>query len=149
MLWTGTSTQKEMVFDRLAALKIATSNVSMHLDEAWRAGLFRQLDGMLDPEEWDFSEEMPKVASFKTLLRLVIHNQIKRRPSLGATSDGRIIAGWIQSKDRFTVECLPDDTVRWVLVKYIDGARTSSAGTSPVSLLHRFLEPYEPSLWFG
>jgi len=139
----------EIAFERLVALKMTASNVAMHLDEAWRGGLFRQLDNMLDADEWDFSDEMPSVGSFKTFLRMIIHNKVRQRPGLGATIDGKIIASWTVGGDRLTVECLPDDTVRWVAVKYIDGKRVSSANTSPVALLRTFLAPYAPEIWFG
>jgi hypothetical protein len=140
---------QEKAFDRLVALKISTSNVSMHLDEAWRAGLFAQLDNMLDPQEWDFSDEMPSTSSFMTFLRMIIHNRVVRRPGLGATTDGKIIAAWTAGHNRLTVECLPDDKVRWVAVKYVDGERVSGASSSPVALLRTFLAPFQPELWFG
>ena len=142
-------TDAESIFDRLAALKIATSNVSMHLEDAWRAGVFRELDGLLDPEEWDLTDEMPSVGSFNTFLRMVIHNRVRRRPGIGATSDGRIVAGWTAGQDRLTVQCLADDKVRWVLFKHVDGERVSNAGTSPAHLFRAYLAPYGPEIWFG
>src|ERR1700735_1244401 len=43
----------EPLFDALAAAKILTSQVAMHLDEGWRDKLFRQLDSLHDPAEWE------------------------------------------------------------------------------------------------
>jgi hypothetical protein len=143
------TSEAERAFDQLVALKMTTADVSMHLDAAWRSGLFKQLDNLLDAEEWDFSDEMPSVGSFKTFLRMIIHNRVKRRPGLGATSDGKIIATWTVGADRLTVECKSNDTVRWVATKYIAGDRVSSANTGPVSLLREFLAPFKPDLWFG
>jgi hypothetical protein len=141
--------EAEQAFDRLVALKMTTAQVSMHLEAAWRAGLFKQLDNLLDAEEWDFSDEMPSVASFSTFLRMIIHNRVGRRPGLGATVDGKIIAAWTTDSDRLTVECQADDTVRWVATKYVNGERVSSANTCPVALLRTFLAPYLPEVWFG
>src|SRR5437899_1761169 len=53
------TTEAEQAFDRLVALKMSASEIAMHLDGAWRAGMFRQLDSLLDADEWDFSEQMP------------------------------------------------------------------------------------------
>lgn len=139
----------ERAFDQLVTLKLATANYSMHLQNAWRTGLFKQLDRLLDEDEWDFSDEMPSEGSFKTFLRLIIHNQVKLMPGIGATSDGKIIAAWTSGKDRLTVECLADDTVRWVLATYENGRRISSASTGPVSALRKYLAPAKPEKWFG
>lgn len=139
----------EVVFDRLVALKLATADFVAHLGEAWRAGLFKRLDDLLDADEWVFSDEMPSIGSFKTLLRMIIHNGVQKRPSLGATHDGRIIASWRGGDDRLVVESFPNDEVRWVASCTIDGKRVSAAGTSPVSFLRTALTPYHPEVWFG
>jgi hypothetical protein len=140
---------EEIVFDRLVALKMLASGVAMHLEASWRGGLFRQLDNLLDVEEWDFSDDLPSVESFRTFLRMVIFSRLKNRPSIGATADGRIIAAWASGKDRLTIECLPNDRIRFVLIKYIGDERISNAGTAPVQSLRAYLQPYEPEKWFG
>jgi hypothetical protein len=111
--------------------------------------MFKKLDNLLDVDEWDFSDEMPSVASFKTFLRMIIHNKVSKRPSLGATADGKIIGSWRDGEDRLVVECLPNDHVRWVGSRRIHGERISAAGTSPVSFLRTALQPYAPEIWFG
>lgn len=139
----------EIVFDRLVALKLASADFAVHLDQAWRAGLFQRLDDLLDADEWVFTDEMPSVASFKTLLRMIVHNKVTRRPSLGATPDGKIIASWRTGDDRLVVECFANDEVRWVASRHMAGKRVSAAGTSPVAFLRTALQPYGPEAWFG
>lgn len=136
------------VYDQLVALKVTTSTLAMHLDSAWRAGLFRQLDFLLDPDEWDFSDELPNLASFRTFLRLMIALGTVKRPSLGATANGDLIAAWIAGSDRLTVECLADDQVRWVLSETVGGDRISAAGRNPSHLLRGYLNPHNPGKWF-
>src|SRR5688572_28873507 len=63
--------EEEQVFNRLVALKVLTSGLAMHLERIWRAGLFRSLDNLLDVEDWDFSDDLPTVESFRTFLRMV------------------------------------------------------------------------------
>lgn len=136
------------VFDQLVALKVSTSSLAMHLDGAWRRGLFGQLDHLLDPEDWDFSDTLPTTESFKTFLRLMISLGHVRRPSLGSTATGDIIAAWIVGKDRLTLECLPEDHVRWIISTTLSGEATSAAGRTKIHLLEPLLEPYNPRTWF-
>jgi hypothetical protein len=72
-----------------------------------------------------------------------------RRPGLGATSTGNFIATWTEGTNRLTVECKPDDQVRWVLVHDLDGQRESAAGDTTVRRLPEVLHPYDPpNRWF-
>lgn len=135
---------EDQVFDRLVQLKVSTSKIAMHLDNAWRAGLFRQLDGLLDAEDWDFSDQLPSVASFRTFLRMIIAFGSARRPSLGATSTGEIVAAWSKDGDRLTIECLANDQIRWVMSRTIDGRKVSAAGKTFADSVLRELAPYDP-----
>lgn len=140
---------EEQIFDRLVAFKVSTSQLAMHLHEAWRGGLFNQLDDLLDANDWDFEDRLPTVASFKTFLRMIIALGEIRRPSLGATSNGDIIAAWQHEKDRLTVECLPNDQIRWVVRRTLRGERVTVAGKNSSSLLLEVLAPYNVGEMFG
>jgi hypothetical protein len=136
------------LFNQLVELKVVTARIAMHLESAWRAGLFRQLDELLDAESWDFSDELPSQASFLTFLRLVVLLGKPRRPSLGATGDGNIIAAWTRGRERLTIECQPDDQLRWIVVRYFGDDRESAAGTCKVARLLSRLGPFGPEIWF-
>lgn len=139
----------DKVFNQLINLKTATAGVAMHLDTAWRAGLFKQLDQLLDPEEWDSSDELPSQKSFMTFLRLVTYLQIPKRPSLGVTSKGNLLAAWVKNGDRLVMEFQPDDHVRWSVARQQDGERETAAGCTMVRRLEPVLRPYEPGFWFN
>ena len=139
----------EVIFDHLVKLKLASADFAVHLDNLWRAGLFQKLDDLLDADEWDFTHEMPSLESFKSFLRMIVHSRVTKRPSLGATSDGKIVASWRAGDGRLVVECLSNDDVRWVASRQIDGKPVSAAGTSPVAFLRTALQPYGPEIWFG
>ncbi len=141
--------EDEALFDRLVALKVAMADFAAHMEAGWRADHFKRLEGLLDPDEWVFRDKMPSVASFKTLMRMIIHNRVIRQPSLGATSDGKFIASWRSGDDRLVIENFASDEVRWVLSRHVNGKRVSAAGTSPVDFLRTALLPYEPEAWFG
>ena len=132
----------------LAACKMKTSTVAMHLDAVSRTRLFKQLDSLLNVESWDADDVAPSEQSFTTLLRMILFLG-GRRPGLGATSTGNFIATWTEGTDRLTIECKPADHVRWVLVHDLDGERESAAGETTVPRLIEVLMPYDLSWrWF-
>ncbi|MGE7469778.1 hypothetical protein ACQKLX_10070 [Bosea sp. NPDC003192] len=140
---------EEAVFDRLVSLKVQASQLSMHLETAWRTGMFGQLDCLLDHDNWHLSDKLPRLDSFRTFLRAVVFNKLSRRPGLGVTAEGNIVAAWTKGKDRLTVECLAQDKLRYTVIKYVGEERVSAAGQAPARLLLRYLQPYEPEVWFG
>jgi hypothetical protein len=138
----------EKLYDALAAFKIRTSIVAMHLDDAWRSRLFQQLDNLLSVEDWDANDAPPGLASYSTFLRMMLVLRPVRRPGLGATSDGHLVAAWTVDSDRLTIECMPNDTVRWWLSVIIDEEKDSAAGVTGLNRLKEVLTPYGPNRWF-
>lgn len=141
--------EREILFDRLVALKVHASQVAMHFADDWRSGLFSQLDCLLDEENWHFEDKLPQQESFRTLLRTVIYNEIRRRPGLGLSPAGNLIAAWTVERDRLTVECMVRDQLRYTLIKYVDEERVSAAGQAPAQYLRKYIAPYEPEVRFG
>jgi hypothetical protein len=139
----------ERLYDALAAFKIRTSQVAMHLDREWRSRLFNQMDGLLSADDWQPEDTPPTFDSFSTFLRLLTFIQPTRRPGLGATSDGKLIATWTVAEDRLTVECLPKDIARWHLTATINGERERVAAETPLARLRDVLQPYGPERWFS
>jgi hypothetical protein len=142
-------TLDEQLFDALAKFKIRTSQVAMHLDRDWRSKLFGQLDSLLDAQDWEQLDRPPSIESFATFLRMLIFLRPDRRPGLGATSKGELIATWTVGSDRLTIECLPYDLVRWTISVSINDDRERAAGITPVSRLPDVLGPYGPDRWFA
>jgi hypothetical protein len=144
----GVSGDTDPVSNRLFDLKVATAEVAMHLERAWRSGLFRQLDDLLDEDSWHADDPLPTTASYRTFLRLVIVLGLPRRPSIGCSQIGNLIASWRRAEDRLTIECRADDDLRWVLSRYTDGDRESAAGICKLANLRSRLAPYRPEVWF-
>jgi len=137
----------ERLFDALAEVKIMTSKVAMHLDKQWRQKLFAQLDSLHDPDEWEEGEEPLQQESFATFLKAMLAINPERRPGLGLSSLGHLIAAWTTGSDRLTIEFLPGDRTRWVLARAVSGETDRFAGDTPVSRLVEGLAPYRPDYW--
>jgi hypothetical protein len=146
--WSRNVPLEERLYDARALCKIRTAAVAMHLDREWQSRLFLQIDSLMDAENWEKDDVPVTEASFITLLRLILLIRPRRRPGLGSTSAGNIIAAWTVEKDRLTIECLPHDKVRWVLSRESEDHRESAAGHVSLSRLAAVLSPYNPERWF-
>lgn len=139
---------EEQLYNAKAFCKTKTGEVAMYLLPDVRSRFFSQLDNLMGVENWEEDDKPIIEASFTTLLRMLIYIKPDRRPGLGATSEGNIIAAWTNGKDRLTIECLSGDKVRWVLSCYIEEDRVSGAGEIPLTRLLAVLAPYNPERWF-
>lgn len=142
-------TLAEKLYDSLANAKVATAQVAMHLDENWRTRLFAQLDDLLNVDDWHEDDEPVEGSSFETFLRVIIYQGAKRRPGLGVSHRGNLIAAWTRGADRLTLEFFPDNTVRWVLSCENDGEFERAAGETPVRRLPKVLGAFRPDRWFS
>jgi hypothetical protein len=138
----------EQLYDALAAFKIRTAAVAMHLDRGRRSKLFGQLDSLLALDDWEREDAPPTIDSYSTLLRMLMLLRPQRRPGLGASADGHLIATWTAGADRLTIECMSKDIVRWHLSATIDGERERAAAETPLLRLAAVLRPYGPERWF-
>ncbi|PTM43032.1 hypothetical protein [Bosea sp. 124] len=137
------------LFDALAAMKIKTAEVAMHLSGDWRERLFGYLDFLHDAEDWDEQDEPAKLSSFTTFLRMTTHLKPAKRPGMGLTSAGNLVATWTFDNRHLTIECLEDDELLWS-VAVPEGERTeTAAGRCRVQRLAQILAPYEAQRWFA
>jgi hypothetical protein len=135
------------LFDATANVKVLTSQIAMHMSREWRDVLFRQLDSLHDPEEWDPEDAPIQKASFATFLKAIFQLAPKARPGLGLSYRGYLLAAWVHDSDRLTIEFLPNDRVRWVISKDVENEPERFAGDVHVARLVESLKPYEPQRW--
>jgi hypothetical protein len=143
----GASTAERLTF-RLLSFKRMTSPVARYLDPDWRAQLFETLDKLFDIDDWEDDFVLPLEQSFETFLRLIIHLHPTRRPGIGLSSRGFVLASWSKDNDRIVIECLPQDELRWVLSQSNEGRRESAAGKNRIQRLVELIEGYEPDRFF-
>lgn len=139
---------EDRLHDANVSCKTKTASIAMHVSKEWLSIFYKQLDNLMDPENWEDDDTPITDESFTTLLRMLMYVKPEKRPGLGATSTGNIIATWTKNKERLTIECLPSDKIRWVLSIYIDGERESAAGVSSLKRLLDVLSPYGLQRWF-
>ena len=140
----------EKLFDSAANCKILFSHLTRYFQEDWRNGIFKQLDHLLDSENWD-EEDIPiKPESFRTLLRLLILLKARKRPGFGASYDGNIIANWEIDKNSLTLECYEYDKVRWIVSYQTSNMpeREYAFGSCQIERLQQNLSSYNPKQWF-
>jgi hypothetical protein len=105
------------LFDNAAQLKIALSHIAMHLTPEWRLAIFRDLDELLDPDNWQDDSAMIDNRAFASFLRFIIFAAPSRIPSLGVGPTGHLLAAWTKGDKRIAVEFLPDDKAAATLTK--------------------------------
>jgi hypothetical protein len=141
---------EQQLFHALAAVKRLTSQVAMHLDRELRQKLFQQLDSLHDVQEWEPGDAPVREASFATFLKAILSIKPARRPGLGLSNTGNLIAAWTTERDRLTIEFQPNNRVRWVLARYRDTDEPARfAGQTHVSELVEGLAPHHPEHWFS
>lgn len=140
---------EEMLFSSRAMAKRQTSLVSMRMDKDYRSALFRQLDSLLDSEEWQEGDIPLSVQSYTTFLKLLFLLIPGRRPGLALTGKGNILAIWQNGANRLTIECLPSDKVKWVLAYEVDGEMERVAGQAHLNRLSEHLAAFNLERWFA
>jgi hypothetical protein len=136
----GTVTE-EGIFEARLQAKLVIANVAMHVRSEWRLSLFRQLDDILDINEWEPADPFPTSDSMRTFLRMIIYLRFRKCPGLGV-SGGNIVAAWTEGDQRLTIECLPNDRMQWVFSKRLADSFEIGSGETFVTRLPEVLSPY-------
>lgn len=145
---SGPGLQKS-VFQALAAAKIWTSRVAMHMDRVSRDRYFRQLDLLHDCEEWFEGEQPLTLESYKGFIRFMLLIGGRSKPSLALSPKGRLLAVWQSGSDRLTIEFTSGDSAEWVVSHRIKDRTERAAGSTSITRLVANLAPYGSDAWFG
>lgn len=140
---------EDRLFYAKADAKIFTSRVAMRIQDTWKKQLYRQLDSVLDADEWMEGDEPLAIGSYQTFLRLMFVLRPVIRPGIGLTSEGHLMATWQADNARLTIYCFADDALRYVLSHAVDGKRETHAGDASIERLLAVISPFQPEQWFG
>ena len=145
---SGNESIEELLFDARANVKIMASAVSMHINPELRIKLFRQIDMLHDPDEWEPEDTPINQLSFKTFLSGLLQINPERGPGLGLSNTGNVIAAWVTDKDRLIIEFMPKK-VKWVITRFINDEPEQFTGRTLINRLFESLAPYNPDHWFS
>jgi hypothetical protein len=112
------------LFDARANAKMVAAQVSMHLTPEWRAKIYRQVDRLLDVEQWEEGDGLLDAASMKTFLRFVIYASVSTVPSLGMAPTGHVLGAWRADTRRLTIEFQENDRCH-LAISHFTGDDTS------------------------
>ena len=140
---------EEKLFDATADIKVMTSQVAMYLDSQWRGKLFNQVDFLHQVDEWEQGDEPLQKESFATFLKAICELKPLKKPGLGLTPEGQLIAAWTAGSSRLTIEFLGNNRVKWVISRMIDGEIEHYVGDTTVNRLAVGLEPHHTDEWFS
>ena len=102
-------TIEESLFDNAVDLKVALSQVTMHLSQAWRGAIFNQVDFLLSTDNWQDDSALINKETFMTFLRFIIFTKINKFPSIGVSASGQILAAWRNGTKKIALKFLADD----------------------------------------
>ena len=145
---SGNESVDEILFDARANVKIMTSAVSMHINPELRVKLFRQIDMLHDPDEWEPDDAPVNKSSFKAFLSGFLQINPERGPGLGLSNNGNLIAAWVTGRDRLIIEFMPNK-VKWVITRFINDEPEQFTGKTNIIRLFESLVPYDPEHWFS
>jgi len=140
---------EDQLFSALAEIKVYASQVAMKMGQDWRNSLFRQLDSLLDPEEWVEGDLPPTKASFATYLKAMFLIKPARRPGLGISHNGDLVGAWTTNDARLTMTFQAAGKVRVVLSRKLDDSTERAALETEVMRLKDVLSPYKTEEWFS
>jgi hypothetical protein len=119
------------------------------LDNEWRKKLFRQIDSIHDLESWQEGDIPLRRSSFESFLKVICRIKPNRKPGLGLSSQGFLIAMWAKDSDRLTIDFLAKGRVRWVITQTINGIVEHIAGDTDITRLEENLDKYNSKKWFS
>jgi hypothetical protein len=134
---------EERLFENAAELKIALSELVMHLAPQWRTVVFKQLDRLLDVKSWAEDSAFINKSTFMTFLRFIIYALPTRFPSLGVGITGDILAAWNNGSQQIAVEFFGDNHASATFVRPAAHSPETFAWRGHVADLKSFIERNE------
>ena len=136
----GLETLECKLFDNAAELKIALSQIAMHLNNQWRDTIRDQIDALLDAHNWEDDSAFVTKTTFITFLRFIVFANTTRLPSLGVGSTGNMLAAWRKGEQRIAVEFLLNDRAAATFVMHGAHSKEAVAWRGHVADLKAFIE---------
>jgi hypothetical protein len=121
---------RETIFNALVQLKVGVAEYAMHLAPDVRAKIFKDLDDLLNVNDWYEDDVLPKFLSFRDFLKWTIYSKRFNWLSLGFSEEGNVLAAWKSEKGMLTASYDGAGRVWWTMAITVDGELNHVAGES-------------------
>lgn len=138
---------EERLYEAVAVAKIATSHVAMYLDPEWRKRLFRQLDSLHDVAEWEPGTSPVTRSSFVGFLRAMFYVKPLRKPGLGLSVYGELLAAWTIGKDELTLRFMDENHARISVRREVGDKQEVGVYESAIDRLPDLLTAFNAKHW--
>lgn len=132
----------QQLFDGRSQFKRRFALVSMHLPRSWRETFFKQIDVLLDLDNWDEDDAVLSEDSIDTAIRALVYLDLKINPGVGVTADGNLALTWVKGTDRLTIICLPNDKVQVIVNISIDEEPNISSNRVATEHITKLINPH-------
>ncbi|HEY6813945.1 MAG TPA: hypothetical protein VI168_00265 [Croceibacterium sp.] len=145
---SGKPSIAEVLFQTRAEAKIWTSQLAMRLPRPVRERLFRQIDRLHDVDEWMEGDVPLVLESYQSFVRTIVAYDVTAAASLALSARGNLYAMW-GNADRLTIEFLPGNRLRWLVVLVGEEGVERAAGETTIARLREVLGPYQADKWLS
>lgn len=125
-----------------SSLKSLFRGYAMYFDAGFCAQMLKQIDVLLDYDEWMDGDKLPSENSFRALLRGIVHLKPQKRPALGLTSGGNMLAMWSNETSKVSLEFIPGDLITWTATRRVSGPADQMASRTATVRLPAALEGF-------
>jgi hypothetical protein len=120
----------EKLFNSLVELKVGVAEYAMHLTPDVRAKIFKDLDDLLNVDDWHEDDLLPRLLSFRDFLKWTIYSKRFNWLSLGFSDEGNVLVAWKSGKGMLTASYDGAGRVWWTAAITLDGELNHVAGDS-------------------
>lgn len=128
---------QQRVFDAGVEMKVAVSSYAMHLTPETRVKLFRDLDEVVNVDDWYEEDVLPNAVSFRDFLKWTIYSKRYNWLSIGFSDEGNILVPWKSEHGLLTATFRGDSRVLWTAARRSPEGETYAAGESTLQFFER------------
>jgi hypothetical protein len=128
---------QQRVFDSGVEMKVAVSQYAMHLSPETRQKLFRDLDDVVNIDDWYEEDTLPRYDSFRDFLKWTIYSKRFNWLSIGVSNEGNILVAWKSEQALLTANFSGNSRVLWTVTRTSPQGDTNAAGDSPLQFFER------------
>lgn len=128
---------------------IISKYAARYLEDNLKNDFFRQLEMVLDPNDWATGDTLPNVDSLKSLTKFILNAQPVNAPFLGVSNSGNFLAFWENKGSELTIEFCPMDCAKWfVAFEAPEKKECTSGNTGSLKRLIAVMQPFSDAHWF-